>query len=332
MTNKIEVRTMSDGGWFFVDTALVLEYGKEIGAYGIAVYNVLAAYANNQSQECSPSYQTIADALDCSRRKVIDCINKLLEFNIISRVHRTHSNGVPNSNIITLLRKSEWKPIHVQNEELEVQDNRLLHAMMNNMHHTVNSMHHSSDGASDALVNNIHRDGASDAPKLSSCNYPKTTTTTTHAQENTRTPERTCESVLACEADTVPRPAPEENAKRLEMLVYTHFGRDPLLMSDVIETVKIHGPAKVREKIEIAIVDRASRDRPITWGYIKGMLEKPDRPKICVDKADGYYPQAYTPPDDNWVPVPPLPMEGENPIKPKVSLEQVRAMRKAASV
>ena len=46
------------------------------------VFITLCSYAN-ENNICFPSYQTIADVVGCSRRKVIDTIKELVELNLI---------------------------------------------------------------------------------------------------------------------------------------------------------------------------------------------------------------------------------------------------------
>ena len=57
------VRTTGNSRWFWANNALIDKYGPTIGAHGIAVYTVLARFADHMSQSCHPSFQTIAKRL-----------------------------------------------------------------------------------------------------------------------------------------------------------------------------------------------------------------------------------------------------------------------------
>jgi hypothetical protein len=87
-------------------------YAAAVGVYGIAVYNVLAAFANNGSQQAWPSHKTIAELVGCSRRKVIDAVRDLERFNIIQVQGRLNENGGKTSNMVTLIDRSEWTPCY----------------------------------------------------------------------------------------------------------------------------------------------------------------------------------------------------------------------------
>lgn len=99
--DAVEVTDGRKHPFFVVDNDLIAIYGPKIGAYGIAVYNVLAYYANKKDQAW-PSYQTIADHLGISRPKVVTTINALIECGLISKEHRYSSSGDKTSNSYTL--------------------------------------------------------------------------------------------------------------------------------------------------------------------------------------------------------------------------------------
>lgn len=90
-------------GFYLVDNRIIEEYGKEIGVYGIAVYNVIAKFANADGEGAFPSYQTIADSLGVSRRKVIDAMSQLVELGLIEKEARLDEKGDPTSNVYSLV-------------------------------------------------------------------------------------------------------------------------------------------------------------------------------------------------------------------------------------
>jgi len=74
----IPVRSSKDGGWYWIDKTVLHLFGKKIKASGVAVYNVLAYFANSKTQICFPTQKTIAGLIGLSRRTVVRKI-KILE-------------------------------------------------------------------------------------------------------------------------------------------------------------------------------------------------------------------------------------------------------------
>jgi hypothetical protein len=56
--------------FYTVENVLIDRYGKELGAYGVTVYNVLSRFANREG-ECYPSQTTIGNLVNMSRKQVI---------------------------------------------------------------------------------------------------------------------------------------------------------------------------------------------------------------------------------------------------------------------
>jgi hypothetical protein len=71
-------------GWFRIDHALLEEYGKDMGPYGIAVYTALAHHVNAQ-RSCWPSYARLARLTGMSRVTVIATIEKLERLGLIRK-------------------------------------------------------------------------------------------------------------------------------------------------------------------------------------------------------------------------------------------------------
>jgi hypothetical protein len=105
--NAIEVKDGREFPFFTIDNALISEYGAQIGAYGVAVYNVLAMYAG-QSSKSWPSYQKIADTLGIGRTKVIETIALLVELGLVAKKNRFNESGDKTSNLYTLTDQSTW--------------------------------------------------------------------------------------------------------------------------------------------------------------------------------------------------------------------------------
>ena len=162
----LHIRDHRGPGWFFIDKDFITEYGKELGAYGIAVYNILAMHANNTTQESYPSYNTIAALMGCSRVKVIHVIEQLEGYKIIEKTKRQGADGVYMSNVITLLHKDVWIPVN------EDSDERLLRDIVNEVNHPlVNEVNHPPSTPDLPVVNDVAQGGKLGEPKLDSVNY-----------------------------------------------------------------------------------------------------------------------------------------------------------------
>lgn len=105
------VRDKRGGDRYFIDNDFIRTYGRIVGPYGIAVYNVLALHAGIDDQNAWPKYETIAEIAGCSRRQVIRSVQQLEGLNIVKLTARKTKDGRRTSNIITLLHKSEWQPV-----------------------------------------------------------------------------------------------------------------------------------------------------------------------------------------------------------------------------
>lgn len=105
-----KLRDARKRGFYIIDNDLIDKYGPEIGAYGVAVYNLIARYADGNGENSFPSYQTIAEKLGISRPKAVTTINQLVEFGLIKKDKRTDSAGDMTSNTYTLVDLGGGKP------------------------------------------------------------------------------------------------------------------------------------------------------------------------------------------------------------------------------
>jgi DNA-binding MarR family transcriptional regulator len=134
------VRAKGHSEWFWANNALVDDYGPIIGAHGMAVYTVLARFADHTSQSCHPSFQTIAKRLKLSRRKVVAIVDQLETCGLIRREPRMDEAGDSQSNRYTLLSVEP-----VIRDEVVHEENQVVHIV----HHPVHDVHQGS--ASGAL-------------------------------------------------------------------------------------------------------------------------------------------------------------------------------------
>jgi hypothetical protein len=86
---------------FYVDDAVLDVFGPKIGAYGIAVYTLLARHAKHK--QCFPSYRHIQKQLGLSRQTVWRTLELLVKEGLISREQRSSAHGDNDSNLYTLL-------------------------------------------------------------------------------------------------------------------------------------------------------------------------------------------------------------------------------------
>lgn len=84
---------------YFLDNVIIDHYGPIIGAYGIAVYNVLVRHSNaDTGMDSWPSHKTIAHRAGCSVAKVKEVISQLVELKLIVALARFEKDGGQTSN------------------------------------------------------------------------------------------------------------------------------------------------------------------------------------------------------------------------------------------
>ena len=98
----MEITSRRKHPFYIVDNAVLDIYGPKIGPYGIAVYNALCRYAD-QEHTCYPSLKSIAKKTGMGRSTVISTLQKLADLKLIE-VERRHSpKGDRASNLYILL-------------------------------------------------------------------------------------------------------------------------------------------------------------------------------------------------------------------------------------
>jgi hypothetical protein len=129
----MQIRDLREPGYARVDVEVITDYcrrvardGKTPGAYGLAVYTVLAAYANNTTQGCYPSLRLIAHDVQLCESTVIKTLRRLEDVGLISCSKRESDKGDYDSNEYTLLyiEKSGSKHVSgsVSNEPRGIRD------------------------------------------------------------------------------------------------------------------------------------------------------------------------------------------------------------------
>lgn len=88
---KITIRDLRKGDWYWISKVLLDEYGSTLGPIGIAIYNCLAEHAN-QEGFCFPAHKTIADKIGASISSVQRGIRQLIKLEIIRKSRRRYHN------------------------------------------------------------------------------------------------------------------------------------------------------------------------------------------------------------------------------------------------
>ena len=88
---KITIRDLRKGDWYWISKVILDEYGATIGPIGIAIYNCLAEYSN-QEGFCFPSHKTMAAKIGASISSVQRGIRQLIKLQIIRKSRRRYHN------------------------------------------------------------------------------------------------------------------------------------------------------------------------------------------------------------------------------------------------
>jgi hypothetical protein len=94
MSEKMQIRDRRTVRRFFVDNVILDKYGKKLGPYGIAVYMALCRFADQSTQSCFPSVQTIADRIGAGTTKVREMLRLLEKLGLIETQQRKDSSSI----------------------------------------------------------------------------------------------------------------------------------------------------------------------------------------------------------------------------------------------
>jgi hypothetical protein len=89
--------------FFSIDNDIIDVHAKAIGAIGIAIYAVLARYANRRTGECWPAISRIQRTLNLGRSTVKRFLHRLEAAGLITVEERWSEEGDRTSNLYTLL-------------------------------------------------------------------------------------------------------------------------------------------------------------------------------------------------------------------------------------
>jgi DNA-binding Lrp family transcriptional regulator len=81
---KNEIRHIRNGDWFWINKKVLQLFSRRLKSSRLAVYNVLASFANSKNQTCFPTQREIAELIGMSKRTVIRRIRQLQELGLLS--------------------------------------------------------------------------------------------------------------------------------------------------------------------------------------------------------------------------------------------------------
>lgn len=109
-SSPIEIRDQREKEWYWTNNKFVDSYGELVGTHAVAVYSVLCRYANNDTQKCFPSMETIGIKAGIKSRKTVSKAIEILEsFGIIEVEKASGADGKRLNNIYRLNSPSSWK-------------------------------------------------------------------------------------------------------------------------------------------------------------------------------------------------------------------------------
>jgi replication initiation and membrane attachment protein DnaB len=112
MEHPIEIRDKRSQEWYWQNNLFVDVYGETVGSNAVAIYSVLCRHANNSTQKCWPSMETIGKKSGIKDRKTVSkAIGILSDYNIIEVEKVKADNGKHANNTYQLNDPKYWKAI-----------------------------------------------------------------------------------------------------------------------------------------------------------------------------------------------------------------------------
>lgn len=132
------VKRGSRRNFFIVDNG-IFDESLQIEALDKLVYICLLRYADNNSRECFPGMQKIADDIGISKRRVITAIERLSEKSLIEKTTRYDNKGSQKSNLYIVFDANE-----------------VIHNLSNKQPEGVNVVHGGGERGALWGVNDVH--------------------------------------------------------------------------------------------------------------------------------------------------------------------------------
>jgi DNA-binding transcriptional regulator YhcF (GntR family) len=105
---KIEIRSIGDGDWYWIPRVVFEDYTQKIGVIGLALYNAYSSYARDKGV-AFPSQRTLAEKLRLSIKTIIK-YNRILEANGLIKIEKRKGKG--KTNLVTLLKVENMNQVH----------------------------------------------------------------------------------------------------------------------------------------------------------------------------------------------------------------------------
>jgi len=102
---KIEVRSIEDGNWYWISRKILEDFASKIGVIGFALYSAYASYAGNKGV-AFPSQRTLARMLGISIKTIIKYNKKLQESGLI-KIEKRRGR----CNLVTLLKIEDMNQV-----------------------------------------------------------------------------------------------------------------------------------------------------------------------------------------------------------------------------
>lgn len=85
VNSPYEIRQLKDGDWYWIGKKILRIHARSLKPSGLAVYNVLASFANAKTQACYPTHRTIGKIAGMSKRTVSQKMRQLESLGLIRR-------------------------------------------------------------------------------------------------------------------------------------------------------------------------------------------------------------------------------------------------------
>ena len=94
-------------------------FSPELTALEKLVYCVLCAFSDNNTRSCYPSYNTIAEKVDCSKKTAIQCVASLCKKGWMQKIEQRTKKGGHHNNLYILVLSSEKQYLYPANTKPE---------------------------------------------------------------------------------------------------------------------------------------------------------------------------------------------------------------------
>lgn len=109
-----EIRDQREQEWYWMNNEFIDQYGEIVGTHAVGVYSVLCRHANNDTQRCFPSMETIGRKAGIKSRKTVSKAIEILESYRIIEVEKAQgADGKRLNNIYHLMKPKHWKGARV---------------------------------------------------------------------------------------------------------------------------------------------------------------------------------------------------------------------------